>query len=59
VQVFPALAGGFRYGGEGLPGPGRVAVDETLPRGGLDHHDADRVADDVVQLTGDAGPLVP
>jgi hypothetical protein len=33
VQVFLTLAGGLREGGEGLLGPGRVMVDETLPRG--------------------------
>ena len=35
-----------------------VDVDQPLSRRRLDHHDADRVADDVVQLTGDARPLV-
>ena len=36
----------------------RRAVDQPLPGGGLHDHDAERVPDDVVQLAGDAGPLV-
>ena len=58
VQVLAALPGRLGDGGESLLGPGLVTADETLSRGGLDDHDADGVADDVVQLTGDAGPFV-
>ena len=59
LQVLAALPGRLGDGGESLLGPGLVTADETLSRGGLDDHDADGVADDVVQLTGDAGPFVP
>ncbi len=58
LEVLGALPRGLRDRGEGLLRARRVGVDESLPGGRLDHHHADRVADDVVQLAGDAGSFV-
>ena len=59
LEVLGPLPSGLGDGREGLLGPSGVGVDEALPGSGLDHHHADRVADDVVQLAGDPGSLVP
>ncbi len=50
LQVLLALPGGLGDRRERLPGAVGVGVDEPLPGRRLDHHHADRVADDVVQL---------
>ena len=43
---------------ERSPGELRVVVDDLLGGPGLHHHHAHRVGHDVVQLAGDAGPLL-
>ena len=58
LEVLAALSRGLRDRSERLLGACRVRVDESLPGCRLDHHHADRVADDVVQLAGDPRPLV-
>jgi hypothetical protein len=57
-QVVVALPRRLCDPGEDLFGLDRIALDQSLPCGRLDDHDADRVPDDVVEFRGDPGPLM-
>ena len=57
AELGDGLLTGVLDGAQRLARGLRVAVEQVLGGAGLDHHDADAVRDDVVQLAGDPGAL--
>ena len=57
-QLDQALPARRLHGLEGAPGGRWVGVEHPARRLGLEHHDGERVRDEVVQLAGDPGPLL-
>ena len=57
AELGDRLLPGVLDGAQRLPRAVRIAVEQVLGGAGLDHHDADAVGDDVVQLAGDPGAL--